>query len=121
VPVVAIRQAQGFLLIDGTGRWFLTAPTVPAGVVMTDIDPTDEPLLADIGQVAQALPKKLARKVDRITAMSPDSIRLVLNDGDTAVWGSAEDSSLKAEVLTALLKQSASTYDVSAPHYPAIR
>jgi cell division protein FtsQ len=59
--------------------------------------------------------------VATIQARTPDGIRLQLTDGDTVVWGSSEDSRLKAQVLTSLIKQSANTYDVSAPHYPAIR
>lgn len=120
-PVLAVRQANGFLVIDTSGTWFLTVPTVPAGVVLTDVDPTNAPLLAGIATVATALPASLKRKVDHIEALSPDSIKLVLSDGDVAVWGDAEDSPLKAQVLTALLKRSATTYDVSAPHNPAIR
>jgi cell division protein FtsQ len=71
--------------------------------------------------VADALPAKVKRRVATIQARTPDGIRLQLTDGDTVVWGSAADSPLKAEVLTALLKQPATTYDVSAPHYPAVR
>lgn len=120
-PVLAVRQASGFLIIDASGTWFLTVPTVPAGVVLTDVDPTNAPLLSEVGTVASALPATLKRKVDHIEALSPDSIKLVLSDRDVAVWGDAEDSPLKVQVLTALLKRSASTYDVSAPHNPAIR
>jgi hypothetical protein len=36
-------------------------------------------------------------------------------------WGSADDSELKVAVLTALLKRPARSYDVSAPHSPALR
>jgi len=121
VPVLAVRQANGFLLIDATGTWYLTAPTVPSGVVLTDVDPTNAPLLTELAVVASTLPDDLKDRVDRLSALSADGIRLHLKDGDVAVWGSPDESALKAEVLTALLKRSASTYDVSAPHNPALR
>ena len=42
----------------------------------------------------------------------------MLRDGRQVVWGSAEDSAAKAEVLVALLKEPAKRYDVSVPGQP---
>ena len=50
-----------------------------------------------------------------------DRIEIQLSDGDTIVWGSAEQSQVKAQVLSVLLSQEASVYDVSAPHAPTTR
>ena len=47
-----------------------------------------------------------------------DQISLVLRDGRTVEWGSAEQSELKAEVLVPLLKRPAQRYDVSVPGQP---
>jgi cell division protein FtsQ len=47
-----------------------------------------------------------------------DQISLVLRDGRTVVWGSADESGLKAKVLAVLLRQRAQTYDVSVPGQP---
>ena len=120
-PVLAVRQPDGFVLIDATGTWYLTVPTVPAGVVLADVDPTNTPLLTQLAVVASALPDGLKGKVYKFTALSRDGIRLELKDGDVAVWGDSSESKLKSEVLTALLKRKATTYDVSAPHSPALR
>lgn len=120
-PLLAVRQPSGFQLVDATGVSFLAVPAVPDGVVLTDVDPSNGALLTQVGIVAEAMPGKLQDKVDKIQAASRDGIRLVLKDGDVVTWGSAQDSALKASVLTALLKQRASSYDVSAPHSPAFR
>ena len=62
---------------------------------------------------ARRRPWKLASQVATV-----DQISLVLRDGRTVVWGSAEDSDAKAEVLVELLEQPARKYDVSVPGQP---
>ena len=49
-----------------------------------------------------------------------DTISLVLRNGRTILWGSAEDSANKAEVLDVLLDRKAQVYDVSVPGQPTI-
>ena len=63
----------------------------------------------------------LARQVDHVEVATVDQISLVLRDGRTVVWGSAEESELKAEVLAPLLSSPGQTYDVSVPGQPTIR
>jgi cell division protein FtsQ len=41
-----------------------------------------------------------------------------MRSGATVLWGSDQQSSLKAEVLVRLLAQPAHTYDVSVPGQP---
>jgi cell division protein FtsQ len=120
-PLLAVRQPSGFQLVDATGVSFLAVSAVPEGVLLTDVDPTNGPLLTQVAIVAEAMPDKLKDKVVTIRAASRDGIKLALEGGDAATWGSAEDSALKASVLVALLKQPARNYDVSAPHSPAFR
>ena len=51
----------------------------------------------------------------------PD-VSLVLKDGREVVWGSAEESETKAEVLATLLATvQAQVYDVSVPSKPTTR
>ena len=86
------------------------------------VNPGDEPLLGEIAIVATAMPEKLSRKVELITASSRDSIMLLLGSGRTVAWGSSTDSELKAQVVMALLKRKPqSSIDVSSPHNPATR
>jgi cell division protein FtsQ len=71
--------------------------------------------------VIAAMPDDLAAKVDHLGVESVDQITLVLRDGRTVVWGSAEDSGEKARVLQALLAHPAQAYDVSVPAQPTTR
>ena len=76
---------------------------------------------AEAAAVVSALPDDLAPRVDHVSVATVDQIELALRDGRTVVWGSAEDSAQKAEVLEVLLGQEASVYDVSVPSNPTTR
>ncbi len=71
--------------------------------------------LQEAASVVSALPDDLATRVDHVEVASVDQISLVLRDDRRVLWGSAEESELKAEVLAALLERPGSTYDVSVP------
>ena len=88
--------------------------------VQTSADPGRD-ALREAAAVVAALPDDLARKVDHVEVATVDQIQLVLRDGRTVVWGSADDSALKAEVLAGLLTRPGSTYDVSVPGQPTVR
>lgn len=120
-PVLAVAEPTGFTLVDEAGTTYLSVPTVPSGIVQAAVDPSNVLLLTDVGLVARALSPDLAKKVRIIEAGSTDGITLRLRDGDQVIWGSADESVLKAQVVSALLKRAASTYDVSAPHSPSLR
>ncbi|MGO1974323.1 MAG: cell division protein FtsQ/DivIB [Propionibacteriaceae bacterium] len=125
-PVYALSQANSgvdlpYRLVDADGVAYIGVEKVPDGLLVAEVTGSDPAILADLALVADALPEKLAERVQKITAASPDSIQLELSKGVTVVWGSADQSELKAEVLTALMKQEADVYDVSAPANPATR
>lgn len=125
-PVYALSQVNSgvdfpYRLVDADGVAYVGVEKVPDGLLVAEVTGSDPAILADLAAVSDALPEKLAARVEKITAASPDSIRLELSKGVTVVWGSADDSELKAEVLTALMKQKAKVYDVSAPGNPATR
>jgi len=65
-----------------------------------------------------AMPRRLSDQVAEVRAKTMDSITLQLHDGDTVVWGSADDSAAKAEALALILQRKASVYDVSVPDLP---
>ncbi|HZA72511.1 MAG TPA: FtsQ-type POTRA domain-containing protein [Propionibacteriaceae bacterium] len=121
--VLVVRQGADFLLVDATGVAFDRVPSAPAGAVQAEADPTNRQLLADVGMVAGALSGGLGREVTRLTAASPDRISLELRSGVLVNWGNAADSPLKAQIVTALLKDDKprKTIDVSSPNNPAVR
>ena len=65
------------------------------------------------------LPDDLAATVDHVEVETIDRITLMLRDGRQVLWGSAEESELKAQVLQGLLRKvRAPSYDVSVPGNP---
>ena len=70
-------------------------------------DTADE-ALAEAGRVIGSLPAGIAARVDTVEVSSVDKIQLVLGNGRRVLWGSAEDSGQKAEVLAVLLDGPAS-------------
>lgn len=121
-PVLAVRQGGEFLLVDATGVAFDRVGSAPRDAVQAEADPTDQALLRDVGAVAGALPAELGRQVRLLTAASPDRIRLRLRSGVEVNWGSAADSPLKGQIVTALLKgEPRASIDVSSPNNPAVR
>ena len=121
-PVLALDRPDGYVVVDKFGVAYETQTTLPPHVVLGDVDPADAPLLHEVATVAAALPDKLRGKADRLTAISRDNIVLILESGRKVTWGSAANSELKAQVVTALLKRKTkSSIDVSSPHNPAVR
>ena len=121
---VAVVELAGRLRgLDADGvvfREYETAPkgmprVRPAGSAGTDA-------LKEAATVVAALPQDLASRVDHVAVETVDQITLVMRDQREVLWGSAEESALKAEVVDKLLAaQEASYYDVSVPGNPTYR
>ncbi len=105
--------------MDADGVVFREYPKPPPGMpqVRTSND-TRSDALREAALVVEALPTEISRRVDHVEVATIDQISLVLRDEKLVVWGSAEESEAKAEVLAGLLQQPARTYDVSVPGQP---
>ena len=68
--------------------------------VQTSAD-TGSDALREAAAVIAALPPDLAGRVDHVEVETVDRITLVLRDGRTVMWGSADESTEKATVLAA--------------------
>jgi cell division protein FtsQ len=78
--------------------------------------------LREAATVVSALPEDLVTRVDHVEVATVDQITLVLRDQRQVLWGSAEESELKAQVVDKLLAaQRAPYYDVSVPGNPTYR
>ena len=121
---IAVVEIGGRLRgLDEDGVVFGEYKKAPADLprVETDIGTTSG-ALKEAAKVVAALPRALSLLVDHVQVASVDKISLVLKDGRTAVWGSADESDAKAEVLVQLLATvDAQVYDVSVPSRPATR
>jgi cell division protein FtsQ len=126
--VAVLQRGDGYRGLDGAGVVFRAYAEPPAGLPLVQADElaaaTDEAPLAEqdalreVAAVVEALEGPVADRVDHVEVTSLDAITLVLGDGDVVRWGSAADSALKAEVLAALMRVPAATYDVSVPQLP---
>lgn len=117
------RNAGHFDWVDESGAVFHSTAKAKPGAVVATVEETDDEtrLLRDVATVVNALPEAIRSDVQTVKAKAVDQITLSLSEKRTVVWGSAEESTLKAEVLAALLSVEARTYDVSAPQLPTTK
>lgn len=108
--------------IDAEGVIFYTSEEPAVDVVRAVTAGEDTRMLADVAEVVSHIPAVLLPRVQGVQANAVDRITLELDDGALVVWGSAEQSELKADVLEALLASvEAQRYDVSAPSHPTTK
>ncbi len=124
VPRVAVAQIAvpaGFAEVDAARVTLATAPVRFAGLPLVVVPATARhPAAAFRGAAAVlgTLPATVTRRVDSVTATTPDAVSLTLHGGRRVVWGGVDDSSAKAAALQAALVHAARgvhLIDVSAP------
>jgi len=117
VAVVAIGGR--FQAMDSDGVLFRDYVRPPVGMPQVVSTPgAGAEALAQAARVISALPSGLAPRVDHVVVRGVDQISLALRGGATVIWGSDDQSAVKAEVLARLLPRPARVYDVSVPGQP---
>jgi cell division protein FtsQ len=117
-PVALVVDASGVRAVDAEGVLFKLRGRKPHLPTLAMDKNTDASALTEAVRVIMAMPRRLSEKVAEVRAETMDSITLQLHDGDTVVWGSADDSAAKAQALALILQRKASVYDVSVPDLP---
>jgi len=126
VPVAVVSRGVGLQAVDEDGYLFGSYPTEPKDlpVIRTAPDVRRE-ALAEAAAVIGSLRADIAAKVRHVDVETVDRILLRLKDGRRVMWGSADNSEQKAEVLADLLKATATKkpgeIDVSVPGRPTTR
>jgi cell division protein FtsQ len=131
VPVAVVEDAGSRSLVDRDGILFDTITgDPPAGVVpltVPDPGPDDAATTAALGALT-SLPRDVRDQVTGVSATSADDVTLILTDGRTVLWGSADQTDRKSRVLDGLLDQieagtlePAGTLDVSTPDAVVLR
>lgn len=120
-PAFAIETPGGYWIADDQGVVFDSAERAPRGLRVARVPSNDPRLIGDLGTVLRSLPPDLRAKVRALSAQTPDSITMDLPSGVKVIWGSAEQSELKAQVLSRLMEHEHRVYDVSAPSSPTTR
>jgi cell division protein FtsQ len=122
-PVAVVELAGRIRGLDADGVVFRDYRTAPKGMprVRAGSDAGTE-ALKEAATVVAALPQTLASRVDHVEVATVDQITLVLRDKRQVMWGSAEESELKAQVIDKMLTAvQAPVYDVSVPGNPTVR
>lgn len=122
----AVNVPGGYAIVDGAGVTLEQVPTAPQDVPRFELEDSTStsPGFQAAAAVTSALPDELLAQVESVQASSLDAVTLNLRDGDTVVWGSAEDSARKAEVFATLRQLTGSeiiSYDVTSPDAPVTR
>lgn len=126
-PVAVVKAAGGFELVDQARVVIEKTEARPEGypMITTANDDADSTGFTAAIAVIDALPGELRPTVDTVAAGTRDDVILTLTGGTRVVWGSAEDSELKALVLAQLMKENApgtvSEFDVSSPGSAVVR
>lgn len=124
-PVGALDTGDGFTIVDAAGVVVESGPNRPEAFPLIAVDGgTEAEGFAPAAAVLRALPDELFTRVDTVTATTTDDVRFTLRDSETTVvWGSAEESGLKAHTLAALMKAQPDVdeYDVSSPSVAVVR
>jgi cell division protein FtsQ len=127
-PIASVRASGGgFDLVDPAGVVVERADARPGGFPVIDVGApgTSNARFEAAAQVLVALPAEFLAQVDVVNATTKDDVSLVLTDGKRVVWGSADQSDVKAARLPALVKATAdrdvAVYDVSSPDNLVVR
>ena len=120
-PVAVVEIGGQLRALDVEGVVFGGFRSAPRDLplVVTPAE-TGRDALKEAAGVVSALPREIAGRVDHVEVVTVDQISLVLRDGRTVRWGSAEQSDVKGEVLAALLERPGRTFDVSVPGQPTV-
>lgn len=129
VPVAVVEDGGVYVLVDNEGLQLGEAKSVEeAGVplVAGGLDIVGTPAFETVTGVLAALPTSILSQVSEAKADSASTITLEMADGTQVVWGTPQDSELKAKVLVQLMESvgsevSVTTYDVSSPLVPTVQ
>ena len=122
VAVFSVKRAdtQIWQLVDAQAVVVAERTQPPQGWVVLAVSPATPGGKAAM-EVWSGLPSALRSRITHMSArnpMSAASVEFTLRGGARVVWGDAQSSPRKAQVLDALLKYPARVYDVSAPDVP---
>ncbi|WP_170169835.1 cell division protein FtsQ/DivIB [Nocardioides aurantiacus] len=118
-PVAVLERSGGLQALDAQGVVFGSYDARPARLpLVAPARGVGREAVVEAAGVVDALPADVARRTRTVEVGSVDEITLVLDSGRRVVWGSAEQSGTKAEVLAVMLPQlprGVDEIDVSVP------
>jgi cell division protein FtsQ len=127
LPIGLVQTSAGYTLVDAAGVALSTTETPAPGRPLLKITGGMTSSAFDtVGQVMRTLPAAIRDQVTEVSASTPDDVTLTLGGTNTqVVWGSADESALKAVVLEKIMQSrppsTVSAYDVSSPRAVVVR
>lgn len=131
--VIDVTERSAVYARDAGGSWgwvdadgvefHTTTGNPPENLLTASVDGDSQRLRRDVATVVHWIPPDVATQVEKVEADAVDHITLRVEGGREVLWGSADDSELKSEVIGLLMqnKPDAKVYDVSAPTHPTTR
>lgn len=121
-PIAVVHRHRAWFAMDKHGVVFKAFKDRPQSLPVVEIEVSSGAAAhQEVASVVTALPADLLARLKRLKARSMDSIELVLWDGRQIIWGSADESARKAEVVHVLLNRPGQVYDVSVPEQPTTK
>lgn len=125
LPAMVVPQADGYQVVGADGVVIETVPEPVAGlptIVVASTDPENrQAQAAEAFGIWVIIEDILGDRVASINADGSD-FTVYLTGGEEIIWGTSDDSLLKARIAEILLSErGATTYDVSYPPRPSTR
>ncbi len=119
-PIGVIESPAGFTLVDAAGVALSTTQTPAAGRPLLVVSGgVGSEAFAAAARVLRSLPADIMAQVSEVAATGPNDVTLTLGPtGTKVVWGSSDDSAMKALLLSTTMRarspDTVSSYDVSS-------
>lgn len=119
-PIGVIESPAGFTVVDAAGVALSTTQTPEAGRPLLVVSGgVSSDAFAAAARVLRSLPAEIMAQVTEVAATGPNDVTLTLGPtGTKVVWGSSDDSAMKALLLSTTMRARApdtvSSYDVSS-------
>lgn len=126
-PVGVIESAAGYTLVDAAGVALATTEEREGDAPLIAVSGgVDSDAFEAIGVVMRSLPESILSRVTEVSATTANDVTLRFGDTNTdVVWGSGEDSAMKAVALQKIMAtrtpEDVLVYDVSSPAVVVVR
>ena len=129
IPVLAVKEGEGFTLYDAAGVVLAQTPEQPGGVPLGDgaLANTESVAFRTASRALRDMPGELRAQIGSVSATSGQDVAFGMTSGVEVIWGDAEESRFKALVLQTTLASLASQeiavtrIDVSSPGAPVFQ
>lgn len=127
VPVISVQGDAGYAVYDAAGVLLASAEQAPAGAPVASGAVTDfsSQAFRSAGRALRDMPAELRTGIVSVTASSGQDVTFTLSSGVEVLWGDADRTRYKAEVLermiVALADRPVERIDVSSAEAPVFR